>query len=249
MNRNDYIYIENDSLDVYYNFALEYYLTSEKVFPDKIVFLIWRTSPTVMVGRFRNAYEEVNLDYVSSREISVVRRISGGGTIFTDFGGWQFTFITPEKMSPESFGEYTEPIIETLRKLGMDAYFDERNDMFIDGKKISGNARYTNNGFTVHHGSLLYSTDLEMMKRSLKSNDGIAYSQCEETVRNCVGNISDFLEKPMSMIEFRDLIIENFIRDKSQYVKLTSNDYVRLVRIAESRFKARECIYGENPEF
>ncbi|MEI3504582.1 MAG: hypothetical protein V8Q42_13390 [Anaerovoracaceae bacterium] len=87
MNTSDYIYIENDSLDVYYNFALEYYLTSEKLFRDKTVFLIWRTTPTVMVGKFQNTYEEINQAYVDSKDINVVRRMSGGGTIFTDLGG------------------------------------------------------------------------------------------------------------------------------------------------------------------
>ena len=123
MEKNNYIYIENDSLDVYYNFALEYYLTSEKPFRDKTVFLIWRTTPTVMVGKFQNTYREINSRFVEENDINVVRRMSGGGTIFTDLGGWQFTFIAPAQSEQISFREYTEPVIEVLQSLGVEAYF------------------------------------------------------------------------------------------------------------------------------
>ena len=134
MEKNNYIYIENDSLDVYYNFALEYYLTSEKPFRDKTVFLIWRTTPTVMVGKFQNTYREINSRFVEENDINVVRRMSGGGTIFTDLGGWQFTFIAPAQSEQISFREYTEPVIEVLQSLGVEAYFDGRNDIMVDGK-------------------------------------------------------------------------------------------------------------------
>lgn len=249
MNTNDYIYIENDSLDVYYNFALEYYLTSEKLFRDKTVFLIWRTTPTVMVGKFQNTYEEINQAYVYSKDINVVRRMSGGGTIFTDLGGWQFTFIALADGNSISFREYTEPIIEALKNAGVDAYYDGRNDILVDGKKVSGNAQYMRNGFVVHHGSLLYSTDLEMLERSTISDEKKLMSKGIKSVRERVGNISDFIEKPMSMIEFRDMIIRTFIKDESQRVRLTADDHAMLLGIAESRFNTWQSIYGRNPEF
>lgn len=249
MNTSDYIYIKNDSLDVYYNFALEYYLTSEKTFCDKTVFLIWRTTPTVMVGKFQNTYEEINQAYIDSKDISVVRRMSGGGTIFTDLGGWQFTFIAPADGNSISFREYTGPIIKALKKAGVDAYFDGRNDILVDGKKVSGNAQYMRNGFVVHHGSLLYSTDLEMLERSTVSDEKKLMAKGIKSVRERVGNISDFMDDPVSMTEFRDMITENFIKDESQHVELTSADHARLLDIAENRFRAWQNIYGRNPEF
>lgn len=202
MEKNNYIYIENDSLDVYYNFALEYYLTSEKPFRDKTVFLIWRTTPTVMVGKFQNTYREINSRFVEENDINVVRRMSGGGTIFTDLGGWQFTFIAPAQSEQISFREYTEPVIEVLQSLGVEAYFDGRNDIMVDGKKVSGNAQYMRNGFVVHHGSLLYSTDLDMLERSTVSNEEKLQSKGVSSVREHVGNISDYFTDPLSMTEF-----------------------------------------------
>lgn len=249
MEKNNYIYIENDSLDVYYNFALEYYLTSEKPFRDKTVFLIWRTTPTVMVGKFQNTYREINSRFVEENDINVVRRMSGGGTIFTDLGGWQFTFIAPAQSEQISFREYTEPVIEVLQSLGVEAYFDGRNDIMVDGKKVSGNAQYMRNGFVVHHGSLLYSTDLDMLERSTVSNEEKLQSKGVSSVREHVGNISDYFTDPLSMTEFRDRIIAKFITDDSQVIQLMPEDIERLEEIAIDRFGSWENIYGRNPEF
>ncbi len=249
MENNNYIYIENNFLNVYSSFALEYYLTTEKTFPDNTVFLIWRTTPTVMVGKFQNTYREINSRYVKENNIDVVRRMSGGGTIFTDLGGWQFSFIAPAKTESISFKEYTEPIIEVLKSLGIEAYFDGRNDIMVDGSKISGNAQYMKNGFRVHHGSLLYSTDLDMLERSTLSNEKKLRSKGVKSVREYVGNISDYFTQPLSITEFRDRIIKKFIKDKSQIVSLTRKDFQRIEEIAAEKFSDWENIYGKNPEF
>lgn len=249
MDRSNYIYIKNESLDVYHSFALEYYLTSEKTFSDKTVFLIWRTTPTVMVGKFQNTYQEINGGYVEDNDITVVRRMSGGGTIFTDLGGWQFSFITPAEDKSICLRKYTEPILEVLQNLGVEAYFDGRNDIMVDGKKISGNAQYMRNGFVVHHGSLLYSTDLEMLERSTVTDKKKMLSKGVKSVREHVGNISDYLEKPLSMAGFRDRIVNNFIEDESQICELSAGDYEAIKNIAENKFNNWENIYGKNPEF
>ena len=133
--------------------------------------------------------------------------------------------------------------------MGVDAYFDGRNDILVDGKKVSGNAQYMRNGFVVHHGSLLYSTDLEMLERSTVSDEKKLMAKGIKSVRERVGNISDFIEKPMSMTEFRDMIIERFIKYESQRVSLTADDHAVLLGIAESRFNTWQSIYGSNPEF
>ena len=86
------IYIETGSTDVYYNFGLENYFATEKRLPDT-VFLFWRTTPTLMVGKYQNILEEINKPYADAHGIHLVRRMSGGGTIYTDLGGWQLTFI------------------------------------------------------------------------------------------------------------------------------------------------------------
>ena len=104
------IYIETGSTDVYYNFGLEYYFTLEKRLPET-VFLFWRTTPTLMVGKYQNVLEEINKPYADEHGIHLVRRMSGGGTIYTDMGGWQFTFIQHKEAGEIEFSQYIAPVI------------------------------------------------------------------------------------------------------------------------------------------
>ena len=135
------IYIETGSTDVYYNFGLENYFATEKRLPDT-VFLFWRTTPTLMVGKYQNILEEINKPYADAHGIHLVRRMSGGGTIYTDLGGWQFTFIEHSPEQQIEFAQYIGPVVDAVRELGADASFNGRNDLLIDGRKFSGNAQY-----------------------------------------------------------------------------------------------------------
>ncbi len=111
------IYIETGSTDVYYNFGLENYFTVEKRLPDT-VFLFWRTTPTLMVGKYQNILEEINKPYADAHGIHLVRRMSGGGTIYTDLGGWQFSFIQHREAGEIEFGQYIAPVIGALEEMG-----------------------------------------------------------------------------------------------------------------------------------
>ena len=129
------IYIETGSTDVYYNFGLENYFTVEKCLPDT-VFLFWRTTPTLMVGKYQNILEEINKPYADAHGIHLVRRMSGGGTIYTDLGGWQFSFIQHREAGEIEFGQYIAPVIGALEEMGVTASFNGRNDLTIDEKLL-----------------------------------------------------------------------------------------------------------------
>ena len=171
------IYIETGSTDVYYNFGLEHYFATEKRLPDT-VFLFWRTTPTLMVGKYQNILEEINKPYADAHGIHLVRRMSGGGTIYTDLGGWQFTFIEHSPDQQIEFAQYIGPVVDAVRELGADASFNGRNDLLIDGKKFSGNAQYRLGDCIVHHGSLLYDTNIEQMVASTRPKMGVTRSSC-----------------------------------------------------------------------
>ena len=156
------IYIDNRALDPFYHFGLEYYLISEKRF-EQPVFMLWRNEPALMVGKYQNTLEEINDTVARRLGVQVVRRMSGGGTIYTDMGGWQFTFITPGKADQIDFAAYIVPVVGGLRALGLKAEFNGRNDLLVEGKKVSGNAQYMHAGYTLHHGSLLFDTDIEQL--------------------------------------------------------------------------------------
>ena len=243
------IYIETGSTSPYFNFALEYYLITEKMFKEP-VFLFWQTTPTLMIGKYQNTLEEVNLPYAKEHQIHIVRRMSGGGTIYTDMGGFQFTFIIPSQSEEISFSQYISPVIQALHELGIgNANFNGRNDLVIDGKKFSGNAQYLYNGYTLHHGSLLFHTDIEQMVRSTTVSSYKVISKGIKSVRERVTNISEHLPSPISLTEFKEKMIKS-IMGGTNYTSyfLTDKDIARISEISLEKFENWDMIYGKNPK-
>lgn len=243
------IYIDNTSLDPCFSFALEYYLTTEKIFPDSTVAMLWRTFPTLMVGKYQNTLAEINKSYAEEKEIQIIRRMSGGGTIYTDLGGWQFSFITKNEGKSIGFEEYTGFMIRTLSRLGVKAEYNGRNDLVIEGKKFSGNAQYIHNGYTVHHGSLLYATDIEEMVKSTSVNEYKIVSKGIQSVRERVTNISDHLAEPMTALDFKKAMVEGFLEKQGAVYELKPQDIRRCQQLASEKFRSWEHNYGREPQF
>ncbi len=242
------IYIETGSSDAYFNFALEYYFTAVKQMNEP-VFLFWRTQPTLMVGKYQNTLEEIDQSYAESHNIQVVRRLSGGGTIYTDLGGWQFTFIEYDAGDEIHFQEFISPVIDALRALDIPAEFNGRNDLLIAGRKFSGNAQYKLAGNTVHHGSILFDTDIEQMVRSTTVDDYKIISKSIKSVRDRVTNISEHLSKPMSVEVFKQHMISYIMHGSDRRYELTDEDRREIEKIADEQFRPWECRYGANPKF
>ncbi len=243
------IYVENDSMNPYFSFGLEYYLMTEKELPDDRIFMFWRTEPTLMIGKYQNTLEEINDRYVKERRINVVRRLSGGGTIYTDPNGWEFTFISKGSAGEIRFTEYIEPVVKALQKLGVNAGFNGRNDLVIDGKKISGNAQYMLGGNTLHHGSLLFDTDIGEMVRSTTVDDHKIISKGIRSVRDRVTNIREHLPGDMDVLAFRDFMIRALMKDGGSVYHLTEEERNRIHEISEERFHNWQCIYGNSPKY
>lgn len=243
------VYIDNTSLDPCFSFALEYYLTTEKTFPNSTVAMLWRTSPTLMIGKYQNALAEINKAYAERKEIQIVRRMSGGGTIYTDLGGWQFSFITKNEGKPFCFEEYTGFVIRALSKMGIQAEYNGRNDLVINGKKFSGNAQYIHNGYTVHHGSLLYAADIEEMIKSTMVDEFKLASKGIQSIRERVTNISDHLTEPMAALEFKAAMVESFLEKQGSVYELSREDIERCRELASQMFRDWEHTYGREPQF
>ncbi|MCG2728819.1 MAG: lipoate--protein ligase [Acetobacterium sp.] len=243
------IYVENNSTDPFYNFALEYYLITEKQLPEDQVFIFWRTEPTLMIGKYQNTIEEINERVAKENGINVVRRITGGGTIYTDMGGWQFSFITKGVGEAIDFNKYIGPVIEGLKKLDVPAEFNSRNDLIIHGKKFSGNAQCMLNGYTLHHGSLLFNTDFEQMVKCLTVDDYKIISKGIKSVKERVTNISDHLNRPVNTDTFRKLMVDSIMQGSDKEYKLTPADQVRINAIAKEKFESWEWNYGTSPKF
>ncbi|MDR1691890.1 MAG: lipoate--protein ligase [Oscillospiraceae bacterium] len=240
------VYVESRSDSPFINFALEYYLLHERPFPGETVFLFWRTSPTVMVGRYQNTYQEVNLPYVRERGIRVVRRLSGGGAIYTDMGSWQFSFIAPKDSSEVSLARFAEPVAAALRGLGLDVSLSGRNDLVIDGRKFSGNAQHLTRDRVLHHGSILFDTDIGEMVRSTTPDDLKISAKGIKSVRERVTNLAPYLN--IGPEEFRDLMISGVTGGAADLVTLTPEETERLGVIANERFDNWQAVYGDSPK-
>lgn len=242
------LYINCDSTDANFNFALEKYAMDELNLSDEY-FLFWRTEPTLMIGKFQNALQEINMDYVKANHVNVVRRVTGGGTIYTDMNGWQFSFITKNPQGKNiDFSHFTKPILNALASLGIKAELSGRNDLLIDGRKFSGNAQYKTKKVNLHHGSLLFNTNIENMVRALSVADEKLISKGIKSVRSRVTNISEHMDKDVSCENFRDLMLAYLTKDMTTYV-LTEADITRINEIKNQQFDTWEWNFGRSPKF
>jgi lipoate-protein ligase A len=198
-------YIEFDNqLKASYSFALEEYLMSQSKFLDEY-FMFWRTSPTLMIGRFQNTIEEINVEFAKENGTKVVRRNSGGGAIYTDENCWQFSFITWKEFGKvKNFCYFARPVIAALKELGVNVVFSGRNDLLLNDKKISGNAQFNIGNRFLHHGTILFDVNVDNMIKSLVVGDEKIISKGIKSVRERVTNIKQSLyDSNITSEEFR----------------------------------------------
>ena len=239
------IYIDTKSADPYYNFGCEYYFATEKDLGDD-VFLMWKTTPTLMIGKYQNTLEEIDAAYAREKNINVVRRLSGGGTIYTDDGGWQFSYITRSLGSEIEFERFVRPVTDALISLGVDASLTGRNDITVSGKKFSGNAQFKLGASTVHHGSLLFDTDIEELVRATTPKEYKITSKSIKSVRDRVTNIREHLKNDMTPEEFRKYFVGR-ITDSSY--EITPEDDGKIRFLGDKYFRDPEIIFAKSPKF
>ncbi len=192
------IHLKNQ--DPYFCLAAEEYFL--KNFREDI-FMLWQSEDTIVVGKHQNALGEINYRFVREKGIQVARRISGGGTVFHDSGNVNFTFIKNVKGPSEiSFKIFTTPVVEALAQLGVTATTSGRNDLLINGFKISGNAEHVFKNRVLHHGTLLFNSDLENLGQAIKVIPGKYESKAVQSNRSPVANISSFLKDQLKIEEF-----------------------------------------------
>lgn len=243
------LYVPHESTDVFWNFGLESYFAEEKRLPDRCVFLLWRTTPTLMAGRYQNILAEINGDYAREARITVVRRKSGGGCIYTDLGGWQFSFILPDPDKQIDFQRFTAPILAALNGMGIPASFNGRNDLVVDGRKFSGNAQYRAGGFTVHHGSILFASNIEEMVRSTTVADYKMLSKGIASVRERVSNLASWLPAGTSALAFRDRLAAALKSPGIEDYRLSDAEIDHIREIGQREYADPAIIWGLNPPF
>lgn len=239
--------IFNPLTEPYYNLAVEEYLL-DNVEDD--VFMLWRNEPSIIVGKFQNSLAEINVDYVKEHGIKVVRRQTGGGAVFHDLGNLNFTFV--ESNSSGNFRTFTEPILEVLRQMGVDARFEGRNDLTIDGMKISGNAQCVHHRRMLHHGTLLFASEMTDLSKALKVNPLKFQDKAVKSVRKRVTNISEHLsDKSMTVLDFKDRIMRHILqtREGAEIYDFTADENLYIQQLTEKKYATWEWNFGTSPKY
>jgi lipoate-protein ligase A len=245
------IVIKSDSYNPYFNIASEEYFIKNF---DEDIFLLYRNDNTIVVGKHQNTISEINADYVERKGIDVVRRQSGGGAVFHDLGNLNFCFIkNMTETVVADFKSFTEPILEVLRELEVNAKFEGRNDLTIDGKKFSGNAEYIDkeNNRVLHHGTLLFTSEMKDLSQALKVNPLKFKDKAVKSVRSRVTNISSHLKKVLSLEDFTEKIIKHVTKDipESKIYTLTDDDRKNIQKLADEKYSSWDWVYGKNAKY
>ncbi|CAH1852360.1 lipoate--protein ligase [Convivina intestini] len=243
-------YINYFGTDAYTNIAMDTWLL-ENLDLSEPVFSLWRNKRAVIVGRNQNTFAEINQKYIDEHDVQVVRRVSGGGAVYHDLGNICFTFFVPVKSSAEvDFKKFVQPMCDALRSIGIETEISGRNDLTIDDKKVSGNAQRYVKGYLMHHGTLLWDTDVDAMVRALNVADEKFISKAAKSVRSRVGNIRNYAPENMSIEKFMDLL-RYYLTDegKDGEYKLTDEQKQSILDLRDQKFATWEWNYGHSPEF
>lgn len=243
------ICIDTKSSDIYYNLAAEYYFAAEKKIAgheNEDIFMLWNTTPTIIIGRFQNLIEEVDLTYVREKNITVARRLSGGGTIYSDENNLMFTFIAHGMGIEINFERFVRPIISSLQLLGAEAELSGRNDIMIASRKISGNAQYRAGGNVIHHGTLLLESNLEELVRATTPKDYKIVSKAIKSVRERVTNLNEHLPSRVTPDDVKAHFAQTIA---DSFYEINSVDDRRIREIAAEKFDNEKIIFSAVPKF
>lgn len=247
------IHVINDSNDPAFNLACEEYLVTaptDSMLGSNDICMLWQNRPVVVVGRNQNTDLQLNADFIEEQGIEVVRRLSGGGAVYHDAGNLNFTVIKRNASDLRNdFSFFTLPVLEALRTYGADVEFAGRNDLLIDGKKFSGNAQYSVHETLLHHGTILWNSEMAILGKALKAKKRLARGV--ESVVSRVANVAEYLPK-VSLAEFSERLVERLATFgggvRIDY-KLGEEDIAAIERLAEEKYRKASWNWGKSPQY
>lgn len=245
--------IISKSNDPAYNLAVEEYLTYHYKTTDPILY-IWQNSNTIVVGRNQNTYAEINIAEAMKDEVKIIRRNTGGGTVFQDMGNVCYSLIVNnDKDSQTNFEIALQPIIKYLRNEGLNANFSGRNDIEIDGYKISGNAQLKTNDKILQHGTLLFDVELPRILKYLNVVPEKIKHQKVKSKPARVANIKALLngiEKEIELNDFINNVINSYTANQEiKWIEFSDEQKDEIEKCYENKYQSREWTFAKNEDF
>lgn len=241
-------YIDVPSTDPAFNLALEQYVF-DALPRNQNYFFLWQNDNAVIVGRHQNTLAEINEQYVRENRIRVVRRLSGGGAVYHDLGNLNFTYIQDASSGIQlDLGMFCRPLAQAICSLGAHAVVNGRNDITIDGKKFSGNAQYVKDGRVMHHGTILFSSDLTVAGRALTPDPEKVVSNGVKSVRSRMTTLREQLPGHITLEEFKATLLKKlFDGQKMGHYSFTVDDMCEIEALRRERYNTWEWNYGGSP--
>jgi lipoate-protein ligase A len=232
-------YLVNNSTDPYFNMALDEFCL-ENIVREEPYFYLWRNRPSVIIGLNQNAYSEVNLPYLRANGINLVRRVTGGGAVYHDLQNLNYTIV-----GKSSTGLTPQPIVDALRRLGVPAELSGRNDIFVEGRKVSGYARRVSGCQEIIHGTLMYDVDLETLTHVLDTPGSKLQAKGIGSVRSRVANLKEYLPGFSTLNELQ-AALQEILADGDGVIELSEDQLSEVRKMADGKFATWDFIYGRS---
>ena len=244
------LFLDKTSQDPWFNLAVEEYLIRQT---DLDVFMLWENAPCLVIGKHQTPVMEINAMCLIADKIPVIRRISGGGTVFHGPGNLNFTFITTSKENEDkiNFPRFTKPILDYLNSKQIPAEITGKSNLTVNGLKFSGNAAHVFKNRSIHHGTLLFDADINQVNQCIRKADSDIQTKAVQSNRAMITNLKPLFSKKHSFIEFKSelksFICNAFAVEKE--VRLTEFQKKEIEKLANSKYKSDDWNYGYSPSY
>ncbi len=240
-------YLDLTTTDPAFNLAAEEYVF-DRLPKDRMYVMLWRNDNAIIIGKHQNTHAQINETFVREHGIRVVRRLSGGGAVYHDLGNLNFTIIADAQASTLDFGRFCGIIVRALARLGVAAEINGRNDMTIDGKKFSGNAQYLRAGRVMHHGTLLFDSDMGVLSQALQVDEEKIRAKGVKSVRSRVTNIRPYLQQDITLDVFRQTLLLSILEEyPGEAYTFTQDDLAAIHAIRQTRYDTWDWNWGQSP--
>ena len=243
------IFIKNKITDVYFNLAMEEYIFEK--FKEDEVFMLWINEPSVVIGKHQNLIEEVNMKYCFENNIKIARRLSGGGTVVHDFGNLNYTYITNTTGNTAlDFKEFLKPMYKALLNLKIDANISPRNDFRVEEKKICGHSQFMRKKRVLHHGCILFDSNLNNLRNALNVENKKIISKSAKSVKSSVANLKEISKLDYEISDFLEKLKNEILKTQEDFeiYELTKEDIFKIDKIKSEKYTTKDWIYGQSPK-